>query len=107
MAGGLGFNGKLCGVLTGAVCLLGIYAGRGELEEKENYRLNIMIQELVTWFEDTFGKNYGGIDCENILNNDPWNRTIRCPNLVAETYLKVIELLTDNGFIADGETDKE
>lgn len=28
LAGGLGFGGKNCGALTGAACLLGLYAGR-------------------------------------------------------------------------------
>jgi C_GCAxxG_C_C family probable redox protein len=103
LAGGLGFAGKTCGVLTGAVCLLGLYAGRGELEEQEDHRLNKMINDLITWFEVTFGANYGGVDCKNILNDDPWNRMIRCPNLVTETYLKTIELLEDNGFISTTE----
>jgi C_GCAxxG_C_C family probable redox protein len=99
LAGGLGFSGKNCGALTGAVCLLGLYAGRGQLEEQENRCLNIMISELLEWFAERFGKLYGGIDCEVILNEDPWNRMVRCPNLVTETYLKVLELLEDNGLI--------
>jgi C_GCAxxG_C_C family probable redox protein len=99
LARGLGDCGKTCGALTGAVCLLGLYAGRGELEERENHLLNTMIQELVVWFEETFGKNYGGIDCEDILQDDPWNRMMRCPPLVTETYFKAKELLEENGFI--------
>lgn len=104
LANGLGNSGKTCGVLTGAACLLGLYGGRGEPEEQEHYKLNIMIQDLTVWFEDTFGKNYGGLDCETILNDDPWNRMLRCPNMVMETYAKVMELLEANGFIA-GEED--
>ncbi|VBB07797.1 cgcaxxgcc motif [Lucifera butyrica] len=106
LAGGLGFEGKICGTLTGAVCLLGLYAGRGEVEEQENHRLNIMIQELVVWFEERFGKDYGGIDCRIILNEDPWNRMLRCPNVVTETYLKVMEILEDNGFVTGSEPDE-
>lgn len=105
LAGGLGFNGRICGVLTGAACLLGLYAGRGELDERENNRLNVMIQELIVWFEERFGISYGGIECQNILNNDPWNRMLRCPSLVAETYLKVMELLEEEGFISGGENE--
>jgi len=99
LAGGLGFSGKVCGALTGAVCLLGLYAGRGELEERENHILNTMIQELVVWFEERFGKDYGGIDCHEILQDDPWNRLTRCPTLVTETYVKAKELLEENKFI--------
>jgi C_GCAxxG_C_C family probable redox protein len=99
LANGLGDSGKICGVLTGAACLLGLYAGRGEPEEQENHRLNVMIQELVVWFEERFGNSYGGIECQNILNDDPWNRIIRCPNLVTETYLKTIGILEAEGLI--------
>lgn len=99
LAGGLGFCGKNCGALTGTVCLLSLYGGRGELEERENHQLNKMIQELVDWFEETFATEYGGIDCQQIMNNDPWNRLTRCPQVVSKTYLKAKELLEDNGFI--------
>jgi len=103
LANGLGDCGKVCGVLTGAVCLLGLYAGRGEREERENHLLNVMIQNLLDWFEEKFGRIYGGTDCQTILNDDPWNKMLRCPTMVIETYMKVIELLADNGFIPPGE----
>jgi C_GCAxxG_C_C family probable redox protein len=99
LANGIGNCGKICGVLTGAVCLLGLYAGRGELEDRENHLLDIMVQQLVAWFEEKFAANYGGIDCQSILNDDPWNRMLRCPGMVTETYWKVIELLEENRFI--------
>ncbi|EGO65645.1 DVU_1555 family C-GCAxxG-C-C protein [Acetonema longum] len=104
LAGGLGFTGKNCGALTGAVCLLGLYAGRGKLEEKEDRMLNVMIEELAIWFEEKFGKEYGGIDCRTILNDDPWNRMTRCPAMVSETYFKAMELLEYNGFVAKTDT---
>lgn len=99
LANGLGNCGKICGVLTGAVCLLGLYAGRGEAHEQENHLLNIMAQDLVTWFGEKFGKSYGGLECETILADDPWNKMLRCPVMVTETYMKTMELLEENGFM--------
>lgn len=101
LANGLGNCGKVCGVLTGSACLLGLYAGRGELEEQKNSELEDMISDLVTWFEEKYGNAYGGIDCGIIVNDDPWNRMLRCPNMVIETYMKVQEILKDNGFIEE------
>ena len=100
LAGGLGFNGKNCGTLTAGVCLLALYGGRGQLEEQENPHLNKMIQDLVEWFEITYTKEYGGIDCQHIMNNDPFNRLMRCPDVVIKTYFKVKEILQDNGFLS-------
>lgn len=98
LANGLGDCGRICGVLTGAVCLLGLYAGRGEPQEREDHRLNIMVQNLVDWFEVKYTGSYGGTTCQTILNDDPWNKMLRCPAMVIETYAKAMELLEDNGF---------
>lgn len=96
LSGGLGFQGKNCGALAGGACLLALFAGRGKLEETEQRSLNLMIQQLVEWFEVGFGEEFGGIDCQNILGGDPWNRLTRCPRLINETYFMVRQLLKEN-----------
>lgn len=98
LAGGLGFTGKVCGTLSGGACLLALYAGRGKAEEPEDARLNLMINELVDWFNDKYTKAYGGIDCNDILAENPHNQVERCPQIVYETYLKVQEILTGNDY---------
>lgn len=98
LAGGLGFSGDTCGALTGGACLLGLYAGRGEVSEEEDPRLSPMIVELVEWFAGEYGRAFGGTRCETILGNDPRNRTARCPSLVLGVYEKVNALLVENGF---------
>ncbi|MBI5571127.1 MAG: C_GCAxxG_C_C family protein [Desulfomonile tiedjei] len=103
LAGGVGFSGDVCGVLTGGACLLALYAGRGTPEEEDHPRLNLMIGELVEWFSDHYSECYGGIHCRDILDNDPANQTARCPGIVVETYEKVKSLLVENGFdLAEG-----
>ena len=98
LAGGLGFSGDVCGALTGGACLLGLFAGRGTAEEEEDPRLNIMVNDLLDWFSEEYGQTYGGIHCENILGDDPRNRSVRCPSLVMGVYEKVKTLLADSGF---------
>lgn len=97
LSGGLGFQGKTCGALAGGACLLALFAGRGTLEETEQRSLNLMIHQLVEWFEVNFGQEFGGIDCHTILGGDPWNRMTRCPRMINETYFMVRELLKENG----------
>ncbi|MGB6067224.1 MAG: DVU_1555 family C-GCAxxG-C-C protein [Desulfomonilaceae bacterium] len=98
LAGGVGFCGDICGALTGGVCLLALYAGRGIPDEEEDPRLNVMISELVEWFTQEFSECYGGIHCREILADDPRNQTSRCPQLVTRTYEKVKSLLLENEF---------
>lgn len=102
LIGGMGFSGKTCGALTGGACLLGLYAGKGTVEEMEDSRLNDMIKELVVWFEHDACSQYGGIDCDVILDNNPMNRASRCPQLVLNTLCKVEEILAANGYALSG-----
>ena len=106
LVGGLGFTGETCGTLTGGACLLGLYAGKGLPEEREDPRLLLMIEALVEWFKGGWGAKYGGITCNRILEDNPKNQLTRCPNLVAETYHKVKELLVENGFDLSGTADE-
>ncbi len=100
LKGGLGYAGKTCGALTGAACLLGMYAGRGPKEEEPDSELDSMILELVEWYEETIGKEYGGIDCKQItascLDND--ELSITCVPIVIRTFHKVEEILESHGF---------
>lgn len=91
------FSGEICGALTGGACLLGLYAGRGSTQDPEDYRLCIMVEELVTWFSQEYGQLFGGIRCDDILGEDP-NACSRCGSLVLGTYRKVRCLLLENGF---------
>ncbi|OAT85773.1 DVU_1555 family C-GCAxxG-C-C protein [Desulfotomaculum copahuensis] len=105
LGGGLGFSGKTCGALTGGVCLLGLYAGRGTPEEAEHDRFLLMVEELVQWFEAENCRDYGGINCAQILGDELANKTVtpRCGNIVISTYGKVKEILMANGIDPAGE----
>lgn len=98
LAGGIGFCGETCGALSGGACLIALYAGRGTPEEEDHPKLNLMINELVEWFTQEFSECYGGINCREILSEDPANQMVRCPDLVIRTYQKAKSLLLDNGF---------
>ena len=103
LAGGLGFTGEACGALTGGACLLGLYAGKGKLEDPENLRLNFMVEDLVKWFKEGYGQEYGGIRCNDILAGNSGNQAVRCPVMMAGTFQKVKELLVENGFDLAGQ----
>jgi C_GCAxxG_C_C family probable redox protein len=98
LAGGLGFSGETCGALTGGACLLGLYAGKGTPEEPEALKLDFMIRDLLEWFKNEVGQQYGGIRCDEILKGNPKNQPTRCPAIVAGTYQQIREILVANGF---------
>ena len=86
-----------CGTLTGAACLLGLYAGKGSDDELEHERLPGMLEELWEWFEERCAACFGGISCREILA-DGASQSERCGPLVIATYHRVLEILAGNGF---------
>lgn len=103
LAYGCGGRGS-CGGLTGACCVLGLYAGKGEDHEQASEKLLAMIQELSDWFQERIGSRHGGITCEAVTGeNGPEASRQTCGTIVAETYDKTIEILLSNGFDPSGE----
>ncbi len=102
LCGGIGWSGDVCGTLTGAACVLSLYAGRGLPEETGDLYLGVMLRDLVAWFTDEYGELYGGIRCEAILAGSPLNRQARCPAIMAGTWEKVKELLLANAYQLGG-----
>jgi C_GCAxxG_C_C family probable redox protein len=102
LARGMGDTGEICGALTGAACLLGLYAGKGQPEQPDDPRVDFMVEDLVKWFKAEYIPRFGGIRCEEILEGDPRGQITRCPVLVAESFQKVKDLLVENGFDLSG-----
>jgi hypothetical protein len=108
LAGGLGFSGNLCGALTGGACLLGLYGGKGMPNEKEDERLNLMVLELVNWFETTIGKQYSdasgavALNCSQILEDKQSNIPLRCPSIIQSVWQKSKQILVEYGFDLNG-----
>ncbi|MCL6479155.1 MAG: C-GCAxxG-C-C family protein [Peptococcaceae bacterium] len=98
LAGGMGFSGETCGALTGGACLLGLYAGKGTPGEQSHDKFDLMVSELVDWFKQQTAE-YGGITCGHILGDDLRYKTVsvRCGNIVRDTYEKVKEILLNYG----------
>lgn len=99
---GIGTSEEVCGALSGAACLLALYAGKGADDEQEDERLPLMIGELVDWFQDTVGSDYAGVRCEDILGDSVQHGPdlTRCGMIVARTYEEVHAVLNRHGALA-------
>jgi hypothetical protein len=95
---GVASSGGVCGVLTGAACILSLYGAKGSDEEQSEERLPLMLTQLVEWFTDEVSRTYGGIMCREILGDIPRPDPDRCGNIAIETYGKVMQILVENGF---------
>lgn len=99
LAFGCGTGQGSCGVLTGASCVLALYAGKGGPDEEESPALMPMLEELNDWFTVCAGGLDGAVTCEAIVgpeaNHSPQQK---CGTLVAEALQKIMDLLTAHGF---------
>ena len=100
LCNGLGFSGEICGILTGAACLIAFFAGKGSDEEEEDDRLMLMISNIVEWFEDNIGHKHNGIKCDDILGEDGIQKLDLsiCANIIIDTYTVVTMILEENGY---------
>ncbi|MBP1622261.1 MAG: hypothetical protein H6Q07_281 [Acidobacteria bacterium] len=87
LCGGL-YSGLICGTLTGAACLLSLY---------DRNAAKSIVPRLVEWFKTTYDASCGGINCDEIIGDNPANRFERCPRIMEETYEKCRELLAELG----------
>lgn len=106
LCGGGGYSGKNCGAFTGGLCLLSMYVGRGTIEENEVMFGNRMISQLVEWFETEIGSQYGGVDCVQILEENPLNKIDRCPDLIWRVYEQVRLILEEYGHPLSGKGER-
>jgi len=90
-------GGHSCGALTGAACLLALYAGKGTAAETEDERLPVMLESLSEWFAGATA-DYGGVGCADILGDQAGqpNQHI-CGQLIAATVDQSLTILLDNG----------
>ncbi|MCF0137296.1 MAG: C_GCAxxG_C_C family protein [Oscillospiraceae bacterium] len=97
--GGVGFSGGCCGCMTGGACVLSLFTGKGEDTGYEHPGHKGAMKEFTDWFTENMLAEYGGTDCEDITRGNPAKRVEYCPQIIAETYAKCMELLSERGLI--------
>ena len=108
LAYGCGTGRGTCGALSGAACVLGLYAGKGGPGEEESPALALMLEELTDWFATQTQEQGEALTCEGIIGVQAGRTQQRiCGNLVAGAFVKIMELLQTNGIdpLDPGEND--
>ena len=88
-------NPQLVKALGGA-CAIGLFLGNLAPQEKEDIQMKPAVQELYQWFHKKTEEEFGAFYCKDITSNLDWGVIMeQCPALIADTYTKVIEILTE------------
>lgn len=96
---GIGNSQKTCGVLSGGVGILGLYAGKGNEREyaKENY--SKMLEEYCEWFEEEFNST----ECQQLIGitkfeSEDQSYQVKCGDIMVKSYAKIYEILSEYGY---------
>lgn len=98
LANGCGDGSGSCGALSGASCVLALYAAKGDDSEQALDVFLPMVEDLSDWFSQKT-RVYGGNLCKQITEDNPGSieMTQRCGQLIADTYDVAMQLLVESG----------
>lgn len=99
LCGGVGYTQGCCGCMTAGCCVISYFTGKAEDSEPMSPEHRQALTEFTDWFKNELMAEYGGTDCTNVLHGDLGKRLEFCPPLIAETYIKCMEILQEHGLI--------
>ena len=97
--GGVGYSKGCCGCMTGGACLISYFTGKASELEVESPEHKPALAEFTQWFRDEITAEYGGIDCEDIIGNNAAKRVEYCPQIIAASFEKCVQILEDRGLL--------
>ena len=97
--GGVGYSKGCCGCMTGGACVSSYFTGKGGAFEHESPAHKPALAEFTQWFQDEITADYGGINCEDIIGTNPAKRVEYCPQIIAASFEKCMEILQEKGLV--------
>lgn len=85
--------------MTGGCCLLSYFTGKPDDSHYDSPHHKPALAEFTRWFTEEMELEYQSIDCREITKGNPAKRVQYCPEIIAQTYEKCIEILESKGFL--------
>ena len=85
--------------MTGGACVISSFTGKGEDTGMDHPEHKSALGEFTQWFTDEMTADYGGIECRDITRGNPARRVEVCPQIIAATYEKCMEILSEKGLL--------
>ena len=97
--GGIGSSGDVCGCMAAGCCLISYFTGKPADNEFDSPHHKGAMGEFTRWFQHETESEYGGMDCRDIVGTSPAKKVQYCPQIIAATYEKCMEILEEKGLI--------
>ncbi|MBP1745247.1 MAG: redox-active protein [Firmicutes bacterium] len=88
-----------CGILSGALMVFGLYAGRGRLEDEKSPKLKSMADEFTEWFKSEFKS----VLCSDLVKEDIFTDQgeiypVKCGDMILKAYKEMQDVLLGYDF---------
>jgi len=87
--------GDLCGVASGAACVLSLYGAKGSDEEQPLDCYPIMLSHFMDWFKAS-ATEWGGIRCEDIVTFQGGRKPEVCGDIMLRARETILTILAEN-----------
>lgn len=89
-------TGDLCGVASGAACVMALYAAKGSAEEQTLDCFPLLLDQFMEWFNGN-STSWGGIRCDDILAFQGGKKPEVCGGIMQRARETILAILTENG----------
>ncbi len=97
--GGIGGSGDVCGCMAAGCCLISNFTGKPDESSYDSPHHKGALGAFTAWFQEEMELEYLGFDCRDIVGTDPAKKVKYCPNIIASTYEKCVEILESRGLL--------
>ena len=88
-------TGDLCGVASGAACIMALYAARGSVEETPLDCYPLLLAQFMDWFKEN-ATSWGGIRCDDIVAFQGGRKPEVCGDIMVRAREMILQILSDN-----------
>ncbi len=88
-------TGDLCGVASGAACIIALYAAKGSAGETPLDCYPLLLSQFMDWFKEN-ATSWGGIRCDDIIAMQGGKKPEVCGNIMVRAREMILQILSEN-----------
>ncbi len=88
-------SGDLCGIASGAACIMAFYGAKGSVEETPLDSYPLLLSQFMDWFKEN-STAWGGIRCDDIIAFNGGRKPEVCGNIMVRAREVILQILAEN-----------
>ena len=88
-------TGDLCGVASGAACVLALYSAKGSAEEQALDCAPLLLAQFMDWFKGS-ATSWGGIRCDDIIAFNGGRKPEVCGDIMVRARETLLGILAEH-----------